>query len=392
MKAIIFFLLLSLSLSPLFAQYDDIYRGVQRSHKGYYDEAIADLEKGLKDLSVLSERDKAKAYTYLAIAYLHAGTDGSMKGKFNKPLLRSLTAMNKAEAADTEKSYQQNISSMKPLLQIALYNEAAIAYNDKKYTSCQSHAEASVLLDETDHTAIALLGLALLAQNKEKEAAPQLEKAITAFLSSNKKANAEIAAAFTQTAALRLKKGDAQGAQQLAQQGLSRLQAYPDAMSGLTMVDLIAYEKSPNPLSRGREAFEAAIKAYPKKLDIQRTYAALLIAQGDEKDQAKGYGIFQQIQMRYPDDYEANAYLANMHVKEAQQIQQKLDPSLGDKQYLEIEKQVIAQLAKAYPFVKKAYDKQPDDPQWLQQLVSISTYVPAYQAEKGKWENALNNL
>ena len=198
-----------------------------------------------------------------------------------------------------------------------------------------------------------------------------------------------MATAIAQMTSLYLKQNDLQAALDLAQQGKSLCKAYPAIVESLTLTELIALERSPNPLSRGRTAFEAAIKSYPKNDDIKRTYAALLIAEGEEKDRAKGYRMFQELQARYPDDYEANAYMATFFIEKANAKREKLDPMLGDKQYKEIEDAVIAELEKAYPFVKKAYEKQPEK-KWLKQLVSISTYVPAFQGEKGKWENALN--
>ena len=388
MKTIVTLLLLSISFSPLFAQFDKIHKGVQKTHKGYYDEAIPDLEAGLSDLSKLSEKDKAKAYTHLAISYLRAGIDPSMKGKFKDPFLQSLQATNKAEVADKEKTYKGTLASIKPILQSALYNDAVRAYNADKLKTCITYAEASSRLGPKDYTARALLGLALLGQKKNKDATLQLEKAITLFQSSNKLVTQEIATAYSQMTAIKLQKGEAQEAQKLAKEGIPLFRKYPEVVKNLTWMDLGAYEQSPNPLNRGRKAFEAAIKKYPDAYDIQRSYAALLIDQGNEKDQAKGYAMFQKLQQRLPKDYEANAYLAQKHIAEANRIHANLDPGLGDKQYKEIESKVIAALSKAYPHVRAAYDQKPEESQWLTQLVGISSYVPAYQGEKGKWLNA----
>ena len=391
MKHFIAFISLSLFVCALWAQYDDIYRGVQKTHKGYYDEAIGELEAGLKDLSVLSDKDKAKAYTHLAISYLHAGTDPSMQSKFKDPLLRAVFALRQAEATDKDKSYQKSLSSISPLLQTALYNEAAIAYNQKNYKKAQNYIDASIKMDEKDYTARAVMGLCLLAQNKARLALPYLEKSIDMFAASGRKANAEIASAFTQAAALRLKQDDPQNAQKIAQQGISKLQAYPDATRELTLIDLVAFEKSPNPLSRGRKAFEQALKKYPDAHDVRLSYASLLIEQGDEKDQAKGYALMQEYQQRFPDAYQANAYMARYYVNKAQKVAAQMTPGMADKPYNELEASMISELEKAYPFVKKAYEKQPADPQWIQQLVSISTHVPKYQGEQKKWENVRGN-
>lgn len=388
MKTFVTILLLCIASPSLHAQYDKIYIGVQKTHKGYYDEAIPDLEAGLRDLSVLSERDKARAYTHLAIAYLQAGIDPAMKSKFKSPFLQSLEAIKKAEAADKEKAYQSTLTSIQPILQDALFNDAVRAYNDNKLKTCITYAEASSRLAPEDYTAKALLGLALLHQNKNEEASQQLDKAISIFQTSNKKVSAEIATAYVQSTSILLQKGDPQSAQKLATEGISLFRSYPEVIRKLTLMDLIAFEKSPNPLSRGREAFEAAIKKYPQEYDIQRTYAALLIDQGDEKDKAKGYSLFQKIQQRLPEDYEANAYLAARHIAEANAINATLDPGLDDRQYAAIESKVVASLEKAYPYVKVAYEKKPEEKQWLNQLVSISDYVPAYQGEHGKWLNA----
>lgn len=387
MKIFVTILLLSISFPSLFAQYDKIYTGVQKTHKGYYDEAIPDLEAGLRDLSVLSEKDKARAYTHLGISYLRAGLDPSMKSKFKDPFLLSLQAIKKAEIADIEKKYTSTLSSIRPLLQGALFNDAARAYNNNKLKTCITYAKASSGLNPKDYTAKSLLGLALLQQNKKKEAAQQLDKAIALFQSSNKIVTAEIATAYVQATALQLQKNDPQSAQKLTNEGLGLFRAYPAVIKELTTMNLIAFEKSPNPLGRGRKAFEAAIKKYPQEYDIQRTYAALLIDQGTEKDQAKGYSMFQKFQQRFPKDYEANAYLAARHIAKANAIHTTLDPGLDDKQYTEIESKVLASLADAYPYVKAAYDTKPEDKQWLDQLVLISMYVPAHQGEHGKWQN-----
>lgn len=390
MKTFVAILLLSISCSPLFAQYDDIYRGVQKTHKGYYDEAIPDLEAGLQDLSVLSDKDKAKAYTHLSVSYLRAGLDPSMKPKFREPFLQALQALRKAEVADKEKTYTSTLTSLQPLLQDALFNDAARAYNDQKWKSCLSYAEESSKLDPKDYTAKALWGLTLLQQNKKQDALQQLTKAIEIYQNAKGVATSAIADAYVQATALYLQKGDPQSAQNLATEGMKRFGTFPEVIKKLTIMDLIAYEKSPNPLSRGRKAFDAAIQKYPQEYDIQRTYAALLIDQGDAKDQAKGYSMFQKIQQRFPKDYEANAYLAARLIAEANTVNASLDTGLDDKQYTETEAKVISNLEKAYPHVKAAYDSKPEEKQWLDQLVRISMYVPAFQGEHGKWLNAQN--
>jgi len=387
MKYLISFsLLIFLFCSPLFAQYDKLYKGIQKTHKGYFDEAIVDLEEGLRDLSVLNDADKARAYTHLAIAYLQAGVRGDMKDKFKDPLLKSAKAIRQAEVADKDKRYSANLSSTSKLLQPALFNYAARQFNDKKYNAAKTYAEASARLNPKDYSAQALLGSALQQQNKKREAIKQFDKAIKTFASSSKIANPQIATAFIEVARAHLAQNDPKSALDIAQQGKKYFTTYPKVMRQLTQIELISYEKSPSTLLRGRKAYESAIQKYPQDTKLKSSFASLLIAQGNTKDKTKGYSMFEKIYARYPKNYEANAQLAALHISKAKAVTSKMTADLGDKQFNELKQEAVQHLNKAYPFVKTAYELNPNEGQWLDQLISISAYSPTYKGEHEKWK------
>ncbi len=364
----------------LVGQDNTILKGVAAFQDQDYEKAVSLLEEGLTNPNAVKAKNAAKGYVHLMQTYLRLGQSPAKKANYPMAFLKAHDSYVKAKQYDTKGKYKEALAATHDFLYQAIYNEGATAYNSKDYRKTKLHFERAMQLDGNDYNPVVLLGFTHFLVNDTAGAIKFLDKGINLYLDkSPEKKDPVVSSAFTQKALLLMQKGDHKAALETAAMGLKEFPQNKD----LSRLELSIYAKKPEMFADGKSKFEEALKKSPRDTEVKLAFADLL-ARNNDKDRAMT--LYKEIYQQSSKNYVANVNLGVHHINAAAELSKEMTASdTEETRAIELEKLVITQLQKAYPYMKEAHAQKPDYLEWVNQLVNIATYVPAFSGDLEKW-------
>lgn len=372
-------LILSLVLMVIMqvqAQNSKVTSGVIAFDAGRYEEAVEKLTVALENKDQLKEKNIPKAHYYLSQAYLRVGQDTALIKQYPDALLKSYDHLELAKETDASGKYKKQATLAETMVWPTMFNIGATAYNQKDYESSLAHFERAVKLSPDDVNTIMMLGYSQYMMKDTTNALTTWQRTIDAYekLLANAtdeepvEPNKDIAAAYLLVGSFKDLKGDIRGALEAIQAGRKN---FPNDKE-LQRTELSLYQKSPELFAEAESKFQKAIEENPDDLIIQLAYAGMLKENG-QVDRA--LALYNGVLAKDPDNLQANIQIGAHHVNVASE---KNDAKMKLSKESEIDaadKEVSSSLKKAYPYMQKLHKLQPTEPEWINQLVSISLFL-----------------
>ncbi|MDX2247680.1 MAG: tetratricopeptide repeat protein [Bacteroidia bacterium] len=374
-------------LVSVFAQKSKITTGVLALQSGKPGEAIIKFEEALaKPELIKSGKDIAKAYYNLSQAYYQAGLDSALMKTYPDALFKAADnytlALNHPEGAGFQK--QAILDNAEGNLWGALFNAGATVFNeetegaDKKalqyFTTADKISPNNFLTNRMVGTChLVLLDTANSIVYFEKAIKIYKDKYVTATegvealkqTDEYKKDSEQMSFLYQQLSLIYEAQHDAGKGLALLNEGSTVLPEDKD----IKRMELIIYQKHPELFAEAVSKFETAIKDNPEDANIKLAYAGLLEQSGKSDDAFK---LYEEVYRMNNQDLSANYGMGAYYINKAASISEA-KMKLDDEDKIEVmNKEIIALLEKAYPFMKWLHEQQPNEREWLSQLVTIT--------------------
>lgn len=392
--------LVSVSLQ---AQRSKVTSGILALDNGDPLEAISKIEEGIADKS-LFEGNKAKhlckGYYFLAKAYITAVEDTTVDASgLEEPAIKAAEYYQMAMNHPDKRIIETNsvIDNLGDRIWYALYSAGIEGFNSGNYEASLSYFQGANEARPDFFLNQRMLGsnYLLLADEKAKagdaEGAAQdsaasieaLKEALNIFANKYYEGDDEEALAVMrggaefqqdsgqlsytvqQLALLQDQTGDAVGALETIEMGLK----YAPTDKDIKRMELNIYQNNPDLLERAKAKFEAAMVEDPNDLTVKMAYAGLLERNG-EIDYAQK--LYQEAYDADPDNLQANYGLGAFYINRAAELSSEKAEITNEAEVQEYDKQILELLEKGYPYIKKLHELQPEETEWLRQLVSIT--------------------
>lgn len=383
MKRIVLIGLMFLA-GTLFAQNSKVTTGVMKIESGKFSEGVQSIETGLA--GGVKEKVIPKAYFYLAKGY--AGMMGDTAVMNNNPeiVFKAKEAVVKTKETDIKGKYVKSLVLIEDNIHRVMFNQGATFYNNKDYAKSLPYLKGAQELVPDNVLYNLLLGYAQVSLNDTASAIKSLKGTIDIWngmepaardsgLSDNiLSTNLMLATLYNMYEKAPRKALDVLAAAR---------KEYP-TNEDLRNTELSIYQQNPDLFDEAQEKFEKALKEDPKNKNVKLAYAALLTQNGN-KD--KGLELYNDVLESDPDNYQANVNVGAFFINEAVTAQKEYadTPSTEEDKLAELETKFLDLLRKAYPHMQKAHEADPDNGEWLNQLVTIATSVPELLGDSKKW-------
>jgi hypothetical protein len=405
-------MLLLLGASGLWAQDSKVTTGVVAYQGQDFEKAIKAFDEGLKDPSLLREKNLPKAYYYRAMSNLmwmsQQNTPEKMeaqKDKLDGILFHIYGDFKKALETDTQNKWEKKVNQQLQNLSFALLRGGVMALDlasgdkltesekEEAFTEAIKYMDLVEEVDPTNFTTNDVRAQAQLNLGDSANAYKSFQAAADKYSQHPpKQPDQMIAYVYYRLALLnRYYKNDIDAALQNLDQGKKNLEKeharfmekkeslpaervqqitdqYNQAKEYMTKFELDLLLNSPDKLQQALDKFESAIAKEPKNYILHVAYAQLL----EKTDEAKAEEIYKKATEVDPKKQIAWFNLGALYVnkgvalyKEANDISDDFDKAKalqtqGDEYYRQ-----------AFPFLQKALEIEPCDKPTLQALMNI---------------------
>lgn len=392
----------------LMAQDSKVTTGVVAYNEGRYDECIAKIEEGLPAATV---KTQPKGYYHLAMAYLLRCQDTAFLDKDPELLVRGEECWRKTKELDVKMQFTKpaavqltEMQRMIPVMRNAaahMYQRATAAKRNKDaagakklFTYAAKFFSLESQYNKADITPGLYAGYAQLEMQDTVAATKSIAEAVESYKTNSKTTaptmpDATVSGACLTLAQLQLSKRDTVSAiaaiaygRDVCQQG-DRSKLKPEQATDIDQVDkdlqrteLGIYQQNRKYYQVAKQKFEAAVKSNPKDFDIRAAYGALVL---ENESESMGLDIFRELMKEDPNNVQGNYQLGRYYINTAAVLNEQQQKETNDDKLEVLQKQVKDNLSKGYPYIKKLHQLQPDNAEWLTQLVNITPYVEGYQ-------------
>jgi tetratricopeptide (TPR) repeat protein len=368
----------------LFAQDSKVTTGVMKVESGKFQEGVQAIETGLS--GGVKEKNVPKAYFYLAKGY--AGMMGDTAVMNNNPdiVFKAKEAVVKTKETDMKGKYVKSLVLIEDNIHRTMFNQGATFYNGEDYAKALPYLKGAQELVPDNVLYYLLLGYAQVSLSDTASAINSLKGTLDiwnglepADRDSSLSGNILSTNLMLATLYNMYEKAPRKALDVLA----SARKDYP-TNEDLRNTELSIYQQNPELFEEARGKFEKALKDDPKNNNVKLAFAALLTQNGEED---KGLDLYSQVLEGDPDNYQANVNVGAFYINEAVTAQKEYadTPSSEEDKLAELETKFLDLLRKAYPHMEKAHASSPDNPEWINQLVTIATSVPELIGDSKKW-------
>ncbi len=409
MKKLSFLLLLAvIGLAPVSAQKQKVTTGALNFDQGRYDDAIVALEEGLSNPDLFKKpRDMAKGQYYLAKAYYMALGSDELMAKYPDAALKAKKALDDLTANPEGELYQNRalIEGMSNNIWGQLYNKGVSLFNDGADDEALAYFTAARDLSPDHFLTNRMLASTHLAKLDTTTAVEVFEASIVAY---NKKYvevdQAQLATqmedtAFTQMADLD-KNQLSYVVRQLAvlyeadgetDKALATLEAggkvLPDD-ADIRLQQLGIYQNHPNLYDQAVGKFQAQIAADPKNNAVRLAFASMQERAG-KLDEA--LALYQEAYDLDPQSLQANYGMAAIRINKAAELSEQKMASNSDNDIERLNGEIKELCNQAYPYLVWLHNAQPEESEWLVQLVNITPIIGKSE-EMLKWAEKLGEM
>ncbi len=398
MKRVTLLLALALLFSvALQAQKSKITSGVLAQNNGDVSGAVEKLTEALAHPEkVKKEKDLRKAHYYLHKAFYQVAVDSSLtelRGQYPDAAIKAKTHLVAALEGEEGKRYrnQATLDQAEPNLWAVLYNEGVNIFNsgfdtgERQDERALKYFLAAEDLDSTNFFTQRMLGATFLMVEDTLNTINHLENAIDIFKSKYVDVDEETKETLMATPAYENELGQMSYLfQQLAviynqQNNFSKaLEVIGEGKEilgkdeGLTRQELGIYQSRPELFENAREKFESAIAESPDDINLKLSYAGLL---EQNKLTEEAFEYYQEAYQTDPQSLQANYGMGAYYINTAALLSEKKMEMKKDAEIEEANNEIIELLKKAYPYMKWLHEKQPENREWLSQLVTITPII-----------------
>lgn len=380
-----------LSVLALSAQKSKMTTGIMALNNGDPVTAIQKIEESFERIDDIKAKHQPKGYYNLAKAYLQVSSDSNadIKGMFPDALLKAKEnyqiAMNHPESRRIENTAKTE--QMDRQVFGALFNRAVTDFNEGAYEAAREYFKAAQDMRPDHFMTNRLLGNASLLTGDTTASINYLVRAVDIYENrylntegdSEKEKSIEVYKAtgeYQQDSAqmpdvFRLLAG-LYATQQEYRKALDLIESSEEVIGknrDLKLQELDIYNKNPDLLDEAKAKFEAAIAEDPDDLPIKLAYASLL-ERNDEND--KALELYREAYEQDPDNLQANYGLGAYYINEAAELSQQKAEMKKEAEIQKMDERIKDFLEKAYPYMKKLHELQPNEREWLSQLVTIT--------------------
>jgi len=368
--------------SILHAQDSKITTGVVALQSNDYVKAIESFETGLSKPEMLKEKSIVKGHIYLADAYVNAYRDQLLKNKYPDALLKAYDHLEKGMAQDEENKYKREVENITENLWAMSYNEGVLSYNDNDMTRAKQYFEIARSLKDDYYLTYLMLGYIDYKLNNTDGIIQSMEKAIDLYFIADVETpdNNIISAGIVLASAYNNEKNDPQAAMNVINK---LMEIFPES-EDLKRMELTIYQNHPELQAESLDKFEEAIQENPDDIGVKLVYAQMLIDQGNIE---KALDLYEDVLEKEPDNVYANVNLGSYYINKAAEYNRIASETYDDAAYEKITQLIKENLTLAYPFMVKLTELEPNELEWAQQLVTITSYVDEYNDEMEKWSD-----
>lgn len=409
MKKLSFLLLLAvIGLAPVSAQKQKVTTGALNFDQGRYDEAIAALEEGLSHPELFKkQRDMAKGQYYLAKAYYMALGSDELMAKYPDAALKAKKALDDLTANPEGELYQNRalIEGMANNIWGQLYNKGVSLFNDGADDQALSYFVAARDLSPDHFLTNRMLASTHLAKLDTAKSIDVFENSILAY---NKKYvdvdKAQLASMMEDTTFAQMADLDKSQLSYVVRQlavlyeatgqtnkALETLETggkvLPDD-ADIRLQQLGIYQNHPDLYEQAVGKFQAQIAADPKNNAVRLAFASMQERAG-KLDEA--LALYQEAYDLDPQSLQANYGLAAIRINKAAELSEKKMASNNDDEIDRINGEIKTLCNEAYPFLVWLHNAQPQEPEWLSQLVNITPIIGKTE-EMMKWAEKLGEI
>ncbi|RMG70440.1 MAG: hypothetical protein D6722_08670 [Bacteroidetes bacterium] len=394
-KPILLLMLATLLSLPLAAQPSKVTSGVLDFQNGNVGEAIEKLEAALaagEENPDLFRKGKAKyiakAHYYLHAAYARVARDTSLKdlqAQYPDAALLAADHLDLALNHEYGKQWQTRATLDNASMNVwySLYSGGVDFFNEANYDRATAYFLGADKANPNHFLTTRMLGTAQLMQEDTAAAIASLEKALNLFkarymdnedekalealkaTSEYEEDLGQISYVAQQLAVIYNAQGDPRKALDVLKVGEEIDPNDPD----MKRQELNIYNQNPELFEEAVSKFESAIAENPDDDQIKLAYASLLERNERAED---ALAIYQEVYEKDPNNLLANYGLGASYINQAAEISQVKMATDNEEKIAEYDKQIIALLRQAYPYMKKLHELQPTEREWLSQLVSIT--------------------
>ena len=372
---------LVLLLTPsLYGQESPLAPGIQLFEQEQYGGAIRQLEQVIRPDQLIHPREEARACWYLLLANQHMSQLPD-KATGTQPLLEAFYYFGRftRHPFHNEIATAAELKSARQSLTQALIDKGRMLYDQREYESSRNHLATARLLMADDpeiprymgrlylNTGDTLLAISSLKKALDNPAIPERAAAEDYLLLSQvyaERAQLDSAILFAR-----------------ASQGLA-----PDDIRPVQQ-ELSLYQRYPAFWKQSLPRFESAIGRFPEAHDIILAYAALLY-EHDFHEEALVY--YARVHKARPNNYYANVALGSHYIRKASAYQQRRQWEINDPEATHLIPEIVGMLDKAYPHIKLLHQFEMNEPKWIEQMITITTFLGLeeerlmYEAKRAK--------
>ena len=389
------------------AQDAKVTTGVIAFNDQRFDEAIAKLTEALADPTKLTPKALPKGYYYLSQALMMKCQDTAYVSANPEALFQGEQAWRKTMEVDVKKTYTKTAALTEEKFYGTMFNAGAAAYKEgseakkakndavakTKFAYAARCFEGAARFHPDDDIPPLYQGYAAWELLDTTATINGLSKAMSIYKAGAAKAkpvkpDPTIASANLLLANLYLSRKDTASALSAIEFGResvkfgSRDSLTPDqrteidaADKDLSLTELGIYQNNRKLYQTAKAKFEAAIAANPKDMVVRSAYASLV---KENESAEKGLEMFAAILKDDPNNMQANYEFASHYINTAAKLNEQQQKETNDDKLEALQKEIKSLLAKGYPYVRKLHDLEPDNVEWLTQIVGILPYVEGY--------------
>ncbi|MEM6803545.1 MAG: tetratricopeptide repeat protein [Bacteroidota bacterium] len=378
--------------SQLFAQKSKITSGVLAVQGGKIADAIEKLELGLsKPELIKKQRDIAKGQYYLHKAYLQVARDTTLtdlRAAHPDAIFKAKENLQMAMANPEAKAMKnQSILDQADFnVWAVLYNEGVSLFNGGNDADALKYFKAADEIYPKHFLTNRMLGSAQLMNKDTVGTVATLKKCFEIFdekyvtgqtpetmklLEGDEEykiSKGQLSYLYQQLAVIYEAQGKTQDALDLISEGVERLPEDED----IKRQELIIFQKHPDMLSQAEKKFDAALAKNPKDNNVRLVYASLL--ERAEKTE-KAFELYSAAYDIDPENLQANYGKAAYYINKAAALSTARVEFDSDEELEKADAEIKDLLNEAYPYLLKLHELQPNEAEWLTQLVQITPKI-----------------
>ncbi|MDP5171754.1 MAG: tetratricopeptide repeat protein [Bacteroidia bacterium] len=397
-----------LGLTTVSAQKSKITSGVLDFDQGRYEEAVESLEEGLSHPEMFKKtRDMAKGYFYLAKAYYSLLGNDDLAEKYPDAALKAKKAFDQMQATPDGAMYQNRaiLENLSENIWGQVYNKGVNLFNSNEDDDALTYFIAAQELNPEHFLTNRMLASAYLVKADTANTVELLSKAISVYKSKYIDTDqaqlatmmedegfsqiadldkSQLSYVVRQLAVIHEGQGKTEEALSVLEDGAKLLPEDED----VRRQELSIYQAHPDLFERATAKFEAQMESNPEDNAIRLAYASMLERAG-KNDEA--LALYQKAYDQDNENLQANYGLAAIRINMAAELSEKRTQTNNDNEIDQYNEQIKTLCSEAYPYLVWLHNAQPNEPEWVSQLVNVTPIIGKTE-EMMQWAEKLGKM